>query len=547
MRWLLFIGLLFIELLGSTMTFAEQETVNTPNNFDKIEQYEQELGELYRESLEQTGTAKNILDMQMLKKNESIRDELAKLISDRTADTTPTIIKFVKGQVKYLNQADDFLSNSITKQQQKFDQSNQEQKLILQKSMHETTRFYHRILNEQWTNYQWLNQLGVPDKKQEAELVNTIKHRLDFVSATLSFNSQQESMLAKQSKSAAEGEKSSLQLQLILLQRQVSSDIDGLQSLVDLANKMNIDTTDYTRQLFESTGNLTNELLNFKVIVSILSTWMTEVRDWLLDNTPQALFKIFIFLLIVFIFKLLKNITRRVISKAVSSPTLRMSQLMKDFFISISGNAVFAVGLLIALSQIGLDLTPILTGFGVAGVIIGFALQDTLSNFASGMMLLIYRPFDVDDFVEAGGTSGKVSHMSLVSTTIKTFDNQILIVPNSKIWGDTIKNITHERVRRVDMVFGIGYSDDVEKTERVLHDIITEHPMVLRSPEATIKLHTLNTSSVDFIVRPWVKTEDYWDVYWDITREVKMRFDREGISIPFPQQDVHIHTVNNEK
>lgn len=118
--------------------------------------------------------------------------------------------------------------------------------------------------------------------------------------------------------------------------------------------------------------------------------------------------------------------------------------------------------------------------FGIAGVIIGFALQDTLSNFAAGMMLLIYRPFDVGDFVHAGGVDGKVSHMSLVNTTIRTFDNQIIIVPNSKIWGDVIKNVTHERIRRVDMVFGIGYSDDLLKAEAVLTDIVKSHPAVLK-------------------------------------------------------------------
>lgn len=309
---------------------------------------------------------------------------------------------------------------------------------------------------------------------------------------------------------------------------------------------MGIDTSEYKQQLFETTGNVTNDLLNTKVIWSIVSSWTHELGSWVFANAPQMLFKILIFVLIIFLARVLKNLTRKMVKRAVTSPNLKMSQLMQEFFISMSGKGVFCIGLLIALSQIGLDLTPILTGFGVAGVIIGFALQDTLSNFASGMMLLIYRPFDVGDFVEAGSVSGKVSHMSLVNTTIKTFDNQIIIVPNSKIWGDIIKNVTHERVRRVDMIFGISYSDDIELTEKVLHEIVESHESVLRSPEPTIKLHTLNSSSVDFIVRPWVKTEDYWDVYWDITREVKMRFDREGISIPFPQQDVHLHMVEKK-
>jgi small conductance mechanosensitive channel len=182
-----------------------------------------------------------------------------------------------------------------------------------------------------------------------------------------------------------------------------------------------------------------------------------------------------------------------------------------------------------------------LAGLGVAGFIVGFALQDTLGNFAAWGMILIYRPYDVDDLIEVAGATGLVKKMSLVSTTIATVDNQTLVVPNSKIWGDVIKNVTAQRVRRVDLLFGIGYGDDVEKAERVLNAIVSEHDKVLDRPETVVKLHELGDSSINFVVRPWVRTEDYWDVYWDLTREVKMRFDREGISIPFPQRDVHIY------
>ncbi len=147
----------------------------------------------------------------------------------------------------------------------------------------------------------------------------------------------------------------------------------------------------------------------------------------------------------------------------------------------------------------------------------------------------------MDDFVEVTGASGLVKNMNLVSTTITTFDNQTLVVPNSRIWGDVIKNVTAQKLRRVDLEFGIGYSDDVEHAERVLQDVVYSHDMVLKKPEALIKLHSLGDSSVNFIVRPWTKTENYWDVYWDLMREVKLRFDREGISIPFPQRDVHLY------
>ena len=215
--------------------------------------------------------------------------------------------------------------------------------------------------------------------------------------------------------------------------------------------------------------------------------------------------------------------------------------------ISWSSRVVMAIGFLVALSQLGFQVGPLLAGLGIAGFIVGFALQDSLANFAAGAMILVYRPFDVGDVIEAAGVSGKVSAMSLVSTTIHTFDNQTLIVPNNRIWGDVIPNVTAQRTRRVDLVFGIGYGDDVEHAERVLLDVISKHPKTLDDPEPMVKVHKLGESGVEFVVRPWARTQDYWDVYWDLTREVKLRFDREGIRIPFPQRDVHLRSTPSEK
>jgi small conductance mechanosensitive channel len=182
----------------------------------------------------------------------------------------------------------------------------------------------------------------------------------------------------------------------------------------------------------------------------------------------------------------------------------------------------------------------LLAGLGIVGFIIGFALQGTLSNFASGVMILLYRPFDVGDVVEAGGVLGKVNHMSLVNTTFMTLDNQRLIVPNNLVWEGVITNITAQRVRRIDLIFGIAYGDDIEKVEKILTEIVAAHEAVLDSPEPVVKVHELAESSVNFVVRPWVKTDEYWNTYWDITKAVKLRFDEEGISIPFPQRDVHV-------
>ncbi len=535
-------ALVLLMLFVSTLTFAQ----NSTPELDKLNQLNTEITELQKESVTMIGTSQDVVRLQLLNKNEQMRDVLSELVADHTEENKDKIVGQVRQQIQFIGTATTYLNKKIKDDEKKLDKASNEEKLLAQKNLDEARRFSVRLLGEQWQNYQWMKTLGLPQPKSEQRLMSEVEHQLEFMSAALNFNSQQEELLGKQLKSAAESEKASVQIMHILAQRKVASDTQSLTYLAGVADKMGIDTSEYKQQLFETTGNVTNDLLNTKVIWSIVSSWTHELGSWVFANAPQMLFKILIFVLIIFLARVLKNLTRKMVKRAVTSPNLKMSQLMQEFFISMSGKGVFCIGLLIALSQIGLDLTPILTGFGVAGVIIGFALQDTLSNFASGMMLLIYRPFDVGDFVEAGSVSGKVSHMSLVNTTIKTFDNQIIIVPNSKIWGDIIKNVTHERVRRVDMIFGISYSDDIELTEKVLHEIVESHESVLRSPEPTIKLHTLNSSSVDFIVRPWVKTEDYWDVYWDITREVKMRFDREGISIPFPQQDVHLHMVDKK-
>jgi small conductance mechanosensitive channel len=265
------------------------------------------------------------------------------------------------------------------------------------------------------------------------------------------------------------------------------------------------------------------------------------LRTTAVENGPRLIFNGLIFILILFVFRLLSRLVRKVVARAVTTSRLNFSQLLQKMFISVSGNAVIVIGLLVALSQMGFAMGPILAGLGIVGFIIGFALQETLGNFAAGMMILIYRPFDVEDMIEAAGVYGRVSAMSMVSTTVLTIDNQTLVIPNGKIWGDVIKNVTAQTVRRVDMTFGVSYTDDIPHTEQVLAQILTEHPKVLDEPEPVVKLHNLGNSSVDFIVRPWVKTDDYWDVYWDVTREVKMRFDREGISIPFPQRDVHFY------
>ena len=317
-----------------------------------------------------------------------------------------------------------------------------------------------------------------------------------------------------------------------------------LKTLVELLDRLDFDTTVYRAAILRGSNVISAGLLDRVAVAQMLDEVWAEMRDALVESAPDLLIQLLIFLLILFVFRALSRAVRRLVEAALDRSNAEMSTLLHDVAISLSGGTVMLFGILVALSQVGISLGPMLAGLGVAGFIVGFALQDTLGNFASGGMILIYRPYDVDDYVEVAGAAGLVKKMTLVSTTIVTFDNQTLVIPNSKIWGDVIKNVTHQRVRRVDMEFGISYGDDIDKAQSVLQSVIDEHDKILPKPEPLIVVNSLGDSSVNIAVRPWVRTEDYWSVYWDLTKAVKQRFDREDITIPFPQRDVHFYREN---
>ncbi len=311
--------------------------------------------------------------------------------------------------------------------------------------------------------------------------------------------------------------------------------------ILDIMNSMEIPHEMYRAQLLATTQDLASGLLDISATKTILSQAWKGIKTWVSDNGPSYVVKILLFLLILTVGRFLAHQISHVVERSLARSKVNMSHLLKRMTVTFTKNAIIVLALVFGLAQLGFSLGPLLAGFGVVGFILGFAMQDSLSNLAAGMMILINRPYDVGDLVDISGVFGKVENMSMVSTSILTLDNQKLVVPNSKIWGDVIKNVTDQRVRRVDMTFGIAYSDDIPHAEEVLKDILEKHERVLAEPEPMVRLHTLGESSVDFVVRPWVKTDDYWDIYWDVTRAVKMRFDEEGISIPFPQRDVHIY------
>jgi small conductance mechanosensitive channel len=222
---------------------------------------------------------------------------------------------------------------------------------------------------------------------------------------------------------------------------------------------------------------------------------------------------------------------------------LHASTLLTNFARRTAGGVVFVIGMMIALAILGVPIGPLMAALGGGGFIVGFAFQETLGNFASGLLIMVYRPFDLGDYVNVGGVEGTVKKMSLVSTTLITLDNKHMIIPNKTAWGDTITNFTGEDTRRVDLVFGIGYEDDIQSAIDVLMAIATKHDLVLEDPAPVVRVKELADSSVNLLLLPWCQTPDYWTVHWDLTRQAKEEFDAAGISIPFPQRDIHVQEV----
>jgi len=380
------------------------------------------------------------------------------------------------------------------------------------------------------------------DNKDELALIDKIAaERAEDLGSIIEFSREAKTKIAQLKAPKSDEEKAKREAELQTIDDKLDIAAGSLSATIELMKERDLDTTSYQKLLITARGQITTDVLDTDVALGLMQQWLVNIKDWFVNNGPGLIFKSLVFLFILAIFRLAAGFTRRVVHKALSSSRLHLSKLLADFFVSLAAKLVMLLGFLVALSQLGIELGPLLAGLGVVGFIAGFALQSTLSNFAAGLMILIYRPYDVDDLIEVGGVFGTVSEMTLVSTTLRTLDNQRIVVPNSKVWGDVIKNVTAEDQRRVDLVFGIGYGDDIDKAEKVLTEIVAANDKVLATPEPVIKLHSLGESSVDFIVRPWCKTSDYWDVHWDITREVKRKFDAEGITIPFPQRDVHIY------
>jgi len=327
------------------------------------------------------------------------------------------------------------------------------------------------------------------------------------------------------------------------VERKQMRNIATLEQLAGLMDTIGINSGSYRALLLSQRGSIGVDILDRDVFMNLLGSRLASARDSLFNSGPNAIFKTLVFLSIILLAYLVARFVRGIVATLLSRESVQLHRLMESMLVSLSFGLVFAIGLVFALSTIGISLVPMLAGLGVAGIVIGFALQDTLGNFASGWMILIYRPYDVDDHVIAGGVEGTVKRMNLVSTTIATFDNQRLVIPNSKIWGDVITNLTANRIRRLTIPVSIAYGEDLDRAEAILRDEVANHEGVLRKPEPNVFVDAMEQSDILMVTHAWVRTADYWTLLRSLTKRLKQRLDEEDIEIPFPQQDIYVRAL----
>ena len=259
-----------------------------------------------------------------------------------------------------------------------------------------------------------------------------------------------------------------------------------------------------------------------------------------IDLGIKAITALAIFYVGKFFIRLIVRAIKTVMQKQEVEKTL------ETFICNLVRTTLMVVVIIAAIGAIGVETTSFIAVFGAAGLAVGLALQGSLSNFASGVLIVLFRPYRIGDFIEAAGIAGSVEQVQILTTVLKTGDNKQIIVPNSQIMDSIIINYSASPTRRVDMVVGVSYNDDLDKVRATLEDLIAAEDRILDEPAPTIAVSALADSSVNFVVRPWVNSADYWGVTFDLTEAVKKRFDKEGISFPFPQQDVHLYKQSSD-
>ncbi len=268
--------------------------------------------------------------------------------------------------------------------------------------------------------------------------------------------------------------------------------------------------------------------------------YLQKIKEWLLLNSVNFISNLIVFIMILIAGHLLIQAVCRLLAKALER-SLTANEILRGFIVNVAHKALWALVIMTGLQELGINMGPLIAGLGVTGFIIGFACQQTLGNLAAGMMLALNQPFKVGESIETAGVMGKVKELNMMATTLTTGDNKLVVIPNNKVWGSSIINYTAMGTRRVDIRIGISYSSEIDQARAVAKEVLAGIPEILADPVPVIEVIEMANSSVDMVIRPWVKSSDYWPTMFKINQRVKEAFARAGVVIPFPQLDVHHH------
>lgn len=510
---------------------------------NKIKETESQVNEKFKTLYKLSSEERALVAVQILDLEQQLSDKVdsaVSLILDMKDDNLDTAKQVILIQIhlnrrnKQLVKSYKYIQKLIRKEQSGFSKLKIDELFSYEQKINKSRKILENFLLYYQGNVEHKRLLGLDFTQDIAVYSELLLSASQELSSRLKLVTEQiKSKKIAIGQTVDEGA-SDFKTELNSLNEKKNGIISSLSVVITLMNKYELNTAKYSQLLITSSGTINEQIFDKEVVSGLLVQWGGELEKWVKLNLSNFIVKTLIVILILVIFRLLSLLAARLLSKGFERSAIKVSKLLREFFVSTFRRIVMLIGVLIALSQTGVELGALLAGLGVIGFIVGFALQGVLSNFASGLMILIYRPYDVGDVVEIAGATGTVKEMSMVSTTMLSFSNEKLIIPNNNIWGSLIKNITSEKERRIDLVFKISFDADLDRVEAIFNEEVKAHSAILSEPAVAIKLHKQLETHLEYIVRPWVKTEDYWSTYWDLNRSINKRLDDEGVPRLFP-------------
>lgn len=472
-----------------------------------------------------------------MRRQVAIYHELSRL-DDPAREIRKEIEDLLARTSKGLHENLDANQRRLAKMRSDRDAAAREDKAVVDQRIFEQEKWLIQLYDFTYDQTESLKSMGMDYKRLEDYLIERVSNDADFYSSRLEVVDQGLSQLNEIAKSATLSQEQQDEVKSLGIKKTQS--VNTLREMVRLMGALKLDTTKYQRVLVTTSGKVTTDLLDADVAATLLTDWISFAYEWLSRNALDVALDVVVFFLIVFVFRLLSLVAGKLIERGMSKGDV--SPLLKIMLKSVVRGAIVVFGVLVAFSQLGIHITPLLAGLGIFGFIIGFALQDSLSNFASGLMILSYRPFDIGDTIEVCGVMGVVKHMTLISATIRTFDNQVLTIPNNKIWGSVIRNMTAQTKRRIDMEFIIDPNEDIDHVLACIEDEVNKNEQVLDDPAPAVKLNKVTIYGMEVIARPWALREEYFPTHWALQRAIKKRLAEEKIVLAFQQSPLFNRT-----